>query len=1458
MGVHRLEKSSIIFADEEFDSILEGLDSDDDDVQPKKTKPTFSGKMTEPKFSRSSVNEYLRPEQPSNPFSNGGNNERVDDKTQGRWQAPPEMKDRVSSNSTTANQKADESNGGDEDDDDDDLIDIPTEAPSVRAQKKLQEKQQQKQQAHSTSASKPTPLSDSSKGHTVDDWVKEKMTSAPSEREEYATLPEKPATAETDQDGQSDCLRMYWLDMHEDHGNPGTLYIFGKTIVNHDLVHKGDPQGWASVCLQVNNLERCMFVLPRDKSSDGSRVGMMDVYQEIKQEVDKVLPRSEGVGFKSKRVWRKYAFELLDVPHGNAEYLKVAYPAKYPSLPDTSGKTFSRIFGTRTSCMENFVLKRDLMGPCWIEVKSASIQHLGVSWCKYEAFVDNPKNISALRLPHEKMPPIPPLAVASISLKTMVNPESGSHEVVMASIIAHSKVSAEGPTHKSGGNIHYVTAICQPNRNTPLPVDFKEELSSIPPNLRENLRQMPNERALLSFILAWIVKMDPDVLVGHNIKGFDLDVLIQRILDHKVQQWSRIGRLRRTNPPRSNSGVGGRDTFYGTLCSGRLLCDTYLAARELLGSETSYALTPLVKSRLGKDRVNVDPVDLPLYFKAGKDTLWLANHTENDAWLSLELMFALQVLPLTKQITNLAGNLWSRTLLGARAERIEYLFLHEFHRRKYIVPDKAPYGGKRNGEENEPVKGKSKAAYSGGLVLDPKKGLYDKYVIVLDFNSLYPSIIREYNICFTTVERTIEKQGEDATEPAVPPIPHSASSSDKGVLPSLIETLVKQRRSVKDTMKNATGTEYQQMDIRQKALKILANSMYGCLGFSHSRFFARSIAALVTSQGREILSNTVEVAEKKLGLDVIYGDTDSIMVNTNSSNYQDVIEMGSKVKREINKLYRLLEIDIEGVYAMMLLLKKKKYAALVADVDSKTGEMHYSKEYKGLDLVRRDWCVMSKLLGEKILDIVLNPGQAKEDIVTRIHDELTTLAESVRKGEMPMSEFVITRGLNKAPKDYPDAKSQPHLQVALRLLKDNKPVNVGDHIPYVVCKQTYSEFEELLNQAEETKKEAENAEESSKPKSTAKSKSPAERAFHPDEVERYSHILEIDYEWYLANQIHPPISRLCEPIEGTSSGQLAMCLGLDPSRFNSESHDYGSFDRSEDFKPGSILDDAERFVDAEHLVVVCTQCCKVQPFAGVRHSAETVEKAVQAGNRGKSFRCSGFICREPNCSGIVTGVPQEVTDKWFEVAQESPNKHPADIELYLDKSCLNQYLNPDWKEHKEFCTKLLLNSVRLCVRKHIKTHMQGWLVCDDYTCQLRTRNQPVDSNGTACPREGCTGKLQYEYPPKRLNDQLEYLKTLFDVEGQKKKAKAGEEPPALSTEDKKLYNGILKEIQWFLDASMYNVIDTKTTFGYMRKLEEQNKRKMAHAGNREAILSIKEESGGVEGGVLPLHAMTAI
>lgn len=333
-------------------------------------------------------------------------------------------------------------------------------------------------------------------------------------------------------------------------------------------------------------------------------------------------------------------------------------------------------------------------------------------------------------------------------------------------------------------------------------------------------------------------------------------------------------------------------------------------------------------------------------------------HCETDTYYIAAVALKVQMLPLSKVLTNLAGNSWARTLSGTRAERNEYILLHEFYKNKYICPDKASWKGKQKAEEElgegeEAPDTKKKDKFKGGLVFEPEKGLYDKFILVMDFNSLYPSIIQEFNICFTTVERANISEEDDK----VPEVPKA--EEEQGILPRLIATLVKRRREVKKLMKDASATPDQlaTWDIKQMALKLTANSMYGCLGYTKSRFYARPLAMLTTSKGREILTRTKAMAEARQ-LRVIYGDTDSVMINTNMDNIQDATKVGNDFKRDVNDSYKLLEIDIDNIFRRLLLHAKKKYAAInMVSVDGKYVEQ---LEVKGLDMRRREYCALSK------------------------------------------------------------------------------------------------------------------------------------------------------------------------------------------------------------------------------------------------------------------------------------------------------------------------------------------------------------------------------------------------------------------------------------------------------------------------------------------------------------------
>jgi DNA polymerase alpha subunit A len=227
-----------------------------------------------------------------------------------------------------------------------------------------------------------------------------------------------------------------------------------------------------------------------------------------------------------------------------------------------------------------------------------------------------------------------------------------------------------------------------------------------------------------------------------------------------------------------------------------------LSAKELL-RETTYSLTHLAATQLQTNRVDIEPADIPALFQQGSTAIVHVGHAVwQDAVIVQRLWTKLQILPLTMQLTCIAGNMWSHTLRGNRAERTEYLLLHEFHRLKYLPPEKKVGGSNTTASTN-------KSKYSGGLVLEPKKGLYDSFILLLDFNSLYPSIIQEYNLCFTTMEWASynnTKKDDDTPEELVNnkegDLPLPDPSTEMGVLPRVIKNLVERRKVVKRLLKN--------------------------------------------------------------------------------------------------------------------------------------------------------------------------------------------------------------------------------------------------------------------------------------------------------------------------------------------------------------------------------------------------------------------------------------------------------------------------------------------------------------------------------------------------------------------------------------------------------------------------------------------------------------------------------
>ena len=243
-------------------------------------------------------------------------------------------------------------------------------------------------------------------------------------------------------------------------------------------------------------------------------------------------------------------------------------------------------------------------------------------------------------------------------------------------------------------------------------------------------------------------------------------------------------------------------------------------------------------------------------------------------------------------------------------------------------------------------------------------------------------------------------QTED--EEKVPEVP---TDQNQGILPKLIATLVSRRRQVKSLMKDkkATPDQLATWDIKQLALKLTANSMYGCLGYTQSRFYARPLAMLTTFKGREILRSTKDLAESTQ-LQVIYGDTDSVMINTNVDNIAEALKVGTEFKRSVNERYKLLEIDIDNIFRRLLLHAKKKYAAInMLEVDGKYVD---KLEVKGLDMKRREYCALSKEASSRLLNDILS-GEDPEIVVSKVHEYLRELSTKMREEKVPKPKYII-------------------------------------------------------------------------------------------------------------------------------------------------------------------------------------------------------------------------------------------------------------------------------------------------------------------------------------------------------------------------------------------------------------------------------------------------------------------
>jgi DNA polymerase II len=451
------------------------------------------------------------------------------------------------------------------------------------------------------------------------------------------------------------------------------------------------------------------------------------------------------------------------------------------------------------------------------------------------------------------------------------------------------------------------------------------------------LTWVENEKALLLQLIEQVQAIDPDVIIGWNVVNFDFRLLIKRAAVHQLKL--TLGRDRRSIEWRD----ARNEVNQGFVSMpGRVVVDGIDALKTATYQFSSFSLENVAQQLVGqgKETDDVDNRLAQIEHDFQHDKIKLARYNLQDCALVLAIFAKTKVLDFLTLRSQLTGLELDR--MGGSVAAFVNLYLPRLHRAGYVAPNRPNDGG---------------LASPGGYVMNSQPGLYE-HVLVLDFKSLYPSIIRTFKI-----DPLGLVEGLNHPSTAIPGYRGAVFHREKHFLPDIITTLWQQRDAAK---KN-------QDSVRSQAIKILMNSFYGVLGSGGCPFYDTRLASSITLRGHDIMQTTAAWIQAQ-GYQVIYGDTDSTFVWLKDvSTAADAKIIGANLQDHINQQWQqkiqteyqlecCLEIEFETYFSQFLmptirgseLGSKKRYAGL------KEGKNGQELVFKGLENVRSDWTQLAK------------------------------------------------------------------------------------------------------------------------------------------------------------------------------------------------------------------------------------------------------------------------------------------------------------------------------------------------------------------------------------------------------------------------------------------------------------------------------------------------------------------
>jgi DNA polymerase-2 len=513
-------------------------------------------------------------------------------------------------------------------------------------------------------------------------------------------------------------------------------------------------------------------------------------------------------------------------------------------------------------------------------------------------------------------------------------------------------------------------------------------------NIPKHATLVADEKELMITALERIQEIDPDILTGWNVIDFDLQVMQARA--KKLNVPFVVGRTTNQTTLRLQSSFFRDSSVH---CEGRIVLDGIQLLKSSFVKLDDYKLNTAAKHFLKDAKIIQDDERFAIIERMyEKDPETFVAYNLKDSKLVYDILEVSHIFELTVQRSLLTGLHMDN--VKASIASFDSLYLRELRVAGYVAPSTRPTDGPEG---------------LGGYVMTSKPGIYAN-ILVLDFKSLYPSVMRTFNIDPLSYQGTVEeleRKNIDITnkEKFIIAPNNAVFSNNEGILPRILKTLWDEREKAR---KNGN-------ELARYAIKIQMNSMYGVLASQNSRFHIRAISNAITYFCQHFIKMTAKEIEKH-GYEVIYGDTDSVFVNTKTDNILEANNIGKSLeegmnvflKQHITETYAcesVLELEFEKQYTRFFIPKvrggeegaKKRYAGLkISNIG--TEKQSVQLDFTGLEFVRRDWTSVAKEFQLTLLDLIFADKDVKNfitqfvtDLKAGKYDELLMYRKSLRK-----------------------------------------------------------------------------------------------------------------------------------------------------------------------------------------------------------------------------------------------------------------------------------------------------------------------------------------------------------------------------------------------------------------------------------------------------------------------------